>query len=211
MTVLIIVIVVVVEAVVVVEPSVPHVDERALDAGDDIRVHAPRLFDADHAIEIPGNAPFAGSAHHRPRDDGPAQLFWHRIGLGRKVIGGTALGMMMQVRTVGPLAKVGIPCGAKDHAVPGLIDGVGRHADHLVVAQCRGATPQPLPQARHNELARLPRAGLEHGRRQLEGRDCGVRPLQFPSARASHDSTVGAARRFGVAYDQNKIRFLGED
>jgi hypothetical protein len=99
----------------------------------------------------------------------------------------------MKELVIGVIAEGRIPCSAKDESVPRLVNGVGRHADDMTVAQRGGATPQPLSQPGFDERRRLPRTRLEHGRRQFEVRYDGTRLVECISARKSHDFTLGGA------------------
>jgi len=114
-----------------------------------------------------------------------------RVGQRTGIGGRPALGVVMKELTVGLVAEGRIPCGAKDEAVPRLVHRVGRHADDLAVAQCGRTTPQPLTQTGFDERPRLPRTRLEHGRRQVDVRNYGPRPVECVPARESHDFTLG--------------------
>ena len=154
------------------------------------RVDAPWLLDADVVVEVPQDASLAGFGDHRPRDDRPAKLFVHRIGGRSGVLRGAAFGVVMQESAVGLVAECGIPCGAKDEAVPRLVDGVRRHSDDLFVTQCRRTAAQPLPQTFLDEFPRLPRTGLEDGRRQIERCDLGIRSINCIHAAVTYADTL---------------------
>jgi hypothetical protein len=69
--------------------------------------------------------------------------------------------MVVQELPVGLHAEILIERSAKDKPVPGLVHGMGRHSDDLVVMQRRRTTAQPLPQAGIDEFLGLPWAGFE--------------------------------------------------
>ena len=105
----------------------------------------------------------ASRSHRTHCDDRASQLLCHRVNRRREAARRCALRMVMQEFAVGLLTERRVPRGALDKPVPGFVDRTRRHTDDLVVPQ-RGATAaQLLQQTCLDELARLPRARLEHG------------------------------------------------
>jgi hypothetical protein len=64
------------------------------------------------------------------------------------------------------------------------------HSDDLLVAQRRRAAAQPLPQTFLDELARLPRARLEHSGWQIERRNHGIRSIDLGHAPVEYADTL---------------------
>src|SRR3954466_10865554 len=160
-----------------------------LDRGEAVGRDAPRSLDADPRVEVPQHGVLAGRGDERPGDDGPRELLLHRTA----ATGAGALGVMVQEASVGGVAERGVPRGAEDEAVPGLVDRVRRHPDHLAVAQSRCTAAQPLAQALLDQRPWLPWAGTPDGGRKLERRHRAVRPRQIDDVTAkSHLATLAA-------------------
>ena len=103
--------------------------------------------------------------------------------------------LVMQKLAVGRLAERRIARRAEDQAVPGLVDGVRRHPDDLLVAHCRRAAEQPLPQSGLDQAPWFPRAGLEDSGRQLEILDRPPGPLECVLTTTPHAVTVTRSTR----------------